>query len=92
MLDLRLLLHGVKTSIPQNYDELQTNHKIEAVFFDPSIKSEWINDYTAACLKQGSKTSCAEPQNIPLELPTNSFSEGVISGTQPEVSLSHIVV
>ena len=52
MLDLRLLLHGLKTSMAEDFDELKTNHKIEAVFFDPLIGTEWMNQYTAICLKQ----------------------------------------
>ena len=91
MLDLRLLLHGVKTSIPQNCEQLKTNHKIDAVFFDPSIKPEWIHDYTAACLTQCStESNCLGPTNIPLDLPKDSPAESSVDDTQSEENLPQV--
>lgn len=83
MLDLRLLLHGLKTSLAEDFDELKTNHKIEAVFFDPSIETEWMNHYTATCLKQVTQENRSFGlQNIPLNIPNESVVECSNSGAQ----------
>ena len=81
-LDLRLLLNGVKTS-PQN-SKLQTKHKIEAIFFDPSIKSDWVDNYMATCFKSDGESSnerpsTFKPQSIKLDLPATDDYVGAIA-------------
>ena len=85
MLDLRLLLHGFKTSMAEDFDGLKINHKIEAVFFDPLIETEWMKHYTAICLKQVSQqNSSFGLQNIPLITPKESPVKCSNSSTQQE--------
>ena len=74
MLDLRLLLHGIKNSLTHNFSGLQTNHKIEAVFFDPSIQSDFTKQYMAACFNIDSTQIApdSELKGVPLDLPKES--------------------
>ena len=67
----------------EDFFELKTNHKIEAVFFDPSIETEWMNQYTATCLKLVTqKNRSFGLKNIPLNIPNESLIECSNNGPQ----------
>ena len=71
-LDLRLILHGVKTCVVKENVQLRTNHKIEVILFDPSIEAKWIQEYTNTCLGQPpSQPLDARPKKIKLDLPSD---------------------
>ena len=82
-LDLRLILHGVKTSIAKENAELRTKHKIDVIFFDPSIEAKWIQEYTNTCLTQTpSQPPDTQPKRIQLDLPTDIDDENMATYAQ----------
>ena len=78
-LDLRLLLTGVKNPLISSISQIKTNHSIEVVLFDPSIESNWIQEYKNSCLRQMLGTSIDGPKHITLDLPGETEKIGTSS-------------
>ena len=73
-LDLRLLLHGLKTPLIPNCAQLKTNHNIEVVLFDPTIESTWVQEYKKGCLGD-ILNSDTVLKHITLDLPGDDENE-----------------
>ena len=78
-LDLRLLLHGVKTPLPCSIIQLKTKHNIEVVLFDPSIENTWLQKYKSVCLGKIFADSPNEPKEITLDLPVENDDKACTS-------------
>ena len=75
-LDLRLLLHSVKTPNVKDIPQVRTNYKIEVILFDPAIDLNWIQEYTNTCLTAtASQTSITQPEIIKLDQPLDMEDE-----------------
>ena len=92
-LDLRLLLHGLKSPFTPNCAQLKTNHNIEVVLFDPTIKSTWVQEYKRGCLGDILNSDTAL-KHITLDLPGDDQNEeaGPSSVSQVRTGLKELVV
>ena len=84
-LDLRLLLHGVKTPIFSNCAQLKTNHKIEVVLFDPTIEADRVQEYKHACLEGTLTNDTAETKHITLDMPVEEGNKEESSINESQV-------
>ena len=75
-LDLRLLLHGLKTPLIPNCSKIKTNHTIEVVLFDPTIESTCVQEYKRGCLGDILNSDTAL-KHITLDLPAGDEKEEV---------------
>ena len=87
-LDLRLVLTGVKNPLISSFSQLKTNHSIEVVLFDPSIESNWVQEYKNGCLREMLGTSINGPKHITLDLPVET--EKVETSSYPSKVYSRV--
>ena len=71
-------MDNAKTSLLQSCSPLNTKHQIDVVFFDPLIKSEWIEGYKNYCLtKNDEQFLNAQPKEMKLQMPITLDTESV---------------